>query len=178
MKQKYFFTVTFLLVALFVAMNSFQNMKKSGRPDVGGEVPDFTLTSLDKKTSLSPANLKGKVLFINFWASWCKGCRVELPSINNLSKIMAGKKDFQIITIAYKEDPTTSLNYLKKLGYDLPVYPDYSKAWVNFGVTAIPETFIISKSGIVAKVKIGPDRWDSGSNLRLFNSLLEQSPGN
>ena len=78
-----------------------------------------------------------------------------------------------MITIVYNDDPADCIDFIKKSGYSLPVYSDpMGKAAALFGVTGVPETFIIDKTGKIAHVKIGPDRWDTPDKIKYIMALL------
>ena len=175
MNRKYIFPIVIAIIAvILLVINLFENVIIDKRVSVGMKVPAFEVTNVKNNLPFTLSNLKGKVTFINFWASWCKPCIDELPSINALNKIMSKNKNFQMISIAYKEDPEKSLKYLKKSGFNIPVYFDpFGKASEAFGVTAVPETYIINKNGIIAKVTIGPELWNSKKNIDLIYSLLQ-----
>lgn len=139
---------------------------------VGLIAPDFEITDSLNGSKISSSELKGKVLFINFWASWCQPCREEMPSIEALFKEMQSNDNFRMITIVNNDSIENALEYMKKNGYTFPVYSDpdgiTSK---NFGITGVPETYIINKNGILTKRVLGAAEWNS-SDAKLFISSL------
>ena len=121
------------------------------------------------------SDLKDKVLFVNFWASWCPPCREEMPSIDSLFKAMNGNGKFQMITILYKDPYQDGIGYMKQSGFTFPVYSDSDGITsTNFGVTGVPETYIIDKKGKLRKRVIGPAEWDSPEAKNFINSLLNE----
>jgi cytochrome c biogenesis protein CcmG, thiol:disulfide interchange protein DsbE len=140
---------------------------------VGLYAPDFHVTDFRTGKTLSSSDLKGKVLFVNFWASWCDPCKEEMPSVDAIYKEMASNKDFVMITILYRDTPVTAVAYMKSKGYVFPVYSDPDGATARtFGVTGVPETYVIDKNGVLQKKMIGPDNWYSPEERDFVSSLL------
>lgn len=145
---------------------------------VGMKAPDFELPEIDPNGINPPkiwrlSDLKGKVVFINFWASWCKECRIEMPSMQRLYEKMQGR-EFQMVTILYREDPEKAMAYMKANGLTMPVLLDEgNKTSYSYGVTGVPETYILDKEGIVKKRHIGPGVWDSPEALGFVENLLK-----
>jgi thiol-disulfide isomerase/thioredoxin len=109
-------------------------------------------------------DLRGKPLFINFWATWCGPCRVELPSIKRLVEKHQG--DGQILLIS-NEDPALLNEFLGEDMADMPVYYSrFSPAFVNSN--SIPLTYVIDSTGKVLIEKTGASDWDGESILNLL----------
>lgn len=124
---------------------------------------------------ISPEDIKGKVLFVNFWASWCPPCKEEMPSIESLFREMSGNGNFKMVTILYKDSYRDGVDYVKQNDYTIPVYTDDgSLAARAFGVTGVPETYILDKKGQVRKRVLGPAEWDSPEAKDLIRSLLAE----
>jgi thiol-disulfide isomerase/thioredoxin len=141
----------------------------------GLDAPDFEVTDAVNGSKLSSHDLKGSVVFINFWASWCKECREELPSIEALYNEMAGNDSFRVVTIIYNERTETTLKYMTDKAYSFPVYSDPKDiASKNFGITGVPETTMIDKKGIVRKHLKGPADWNSPEEKSFIYSLLNE----
>jgi thiol-disulfide isomerase/thioredoxin len=87
------------------------------------KAPDFNLTDLQGKY-LGTANLKGKLILLNFWATWCAPCREEMQSLERLYQTFADRKDFQIIAVDVQEGPGTITAFLRNSGYHFPVALD------------------------------------------------------
>jgi peroxiredoxin len=145
---------------------------------VGQKAPEFELPEIDPNSKNPPkiwssSDLKGKVVFINFWASWCKECRIEMPSIQRLYDKMKDRP-FQMITILYREAPEKAMAYMKANGFTMPVLLDEgNKTAYSYGLTGVPETYIIDKEGIVKKRHIGGGVWDSPETLSFIENLLK-----
>ena len=142
---------------------------------VQAEAPAFKVADTAGGNTVSSEDLKGKVVFVNFWASWCQPCKEEMPSVDALFKEEAPKGNFVMITVLYKDDPATALSYMKSLGYSFPVYTDpRNNSAVAFGVTGVPETYIVDKKGVLRKKVIGPADWSSPDEKALIDSLLKE----
>lgn len=127
-----------------------------------GQTPDMSL-------------LKGKVVLVNFWASWCPPCKEEMPSIEALHRDMLTNQNFSMITILYKDEAKIAFDLMKSNGYTFPVFLDnMGSSARNFGVTGVPETYLIDKKGTLRKRVIGPADWNSAEAKAYINSLLSE----
>ncbi len=169
-----------LIVLCVVAAALFFFLARSGKEESGkakddGMAPRLQITDAVTSSILQPAEVQGKVLLINIWASWCQPCREEMPSIEALYRGMSGTRDFKMITILYKDTPDTALSYMKSQGYTFPVYvdPDGTTAR-SYGVTGVPETFLVDKQGRLVKKVIGGMDWNSAEVKDYLQTLLKQ----
>jgi thiol-disulfide isomerase/thioredoxin len=149
----------FYLIAgiIFLALTACQS--ESTTPQPGKLAPDFSLVNLSgQKVRL--VDFKGKVVLLNFWATWCPPCREEVPSLAKLDAAMLGK-NFQMLAVAIdKEGKDAVEKYFQSTGVRLPALLDPSgDAGKAFGITGVPETFIIDKQGLIRKKIIGPINW-------------------
>lgn len=172
--KKLILLLTFIVAAsllLFMLFNS------STKHDVSGGLyaPLLEIKNEASDRKLLSGDLENKVLFVNFWASWCPPCREEMPSIESLYKGMFKNEMFQMITILYKDSYQDGTAYMKQNGYFFPVYSDSNGITAkNFSVTGVPETYIIDKKGILRKRVIGPAEWNSPEVRNFINSLLNE----
>jgi thiol-disulfide isomerase/thioredoxin len=133
---------------------------------------DFTLESLDGKTS-SLSALKGKFVFLNFWATWCPPCRSEMPAMQALyEKLQA--KGFVILAIDLAEEAAVVRDYVKQNKLTFPVLLDKSgEVGGIYGAQSIPTTYLIDRTGNVLGRGIGAQwKWDSPEMVALFEKLL------
>lgn len=175
MKTKRTILIALLVIGTaFVAYILYTN--KALKPaETRQTAPKFELIDARSGKKITGSELKGKVLFINFWATWCPPCRSEIPSIENLYRAFFSNDDFLMITIAYRDEPAAALDYLKSGGFTFPVYIDPDeKSAMNYGVTGVPETYIVDKKGKLRKKVIGPAEWDSPEEKALILSLLKE----
>ena len=139
---------------------------------------DFALEDIDgKKRRLS--DLRGKVVLVNFWATWCPPCRREMPSIERLSHRLKGA-DFEILAVNVAENLDTVFSFTGTLD-PVPTFPivfdrDSSvlKAWP---VRGLPTTFILDKQGRIAYRAVGGREFDDPAILAQLQSLLDERPG-
>ena len=114
---------------------------------VDKEVPDLSLPSLDDGTqqSIREASRGGPVL-VNFFASWCGPCQIEHPVLMDLHA-----RHVRIIGVAYKDDPQNTKAFLAKLGdpFDEKLVDRDGRAGIEFGVSGVPETYLVAQGGKV-----------------------------
>lgn len=136
--------------------------------------PDVSVVSLSNGNTLKLSDLKGKVVLLNFWATWCPPCREEIPSMMKLNSFMTGKP-FQMIAISIDEGGKQAIDsFFKETGFSLPTYLDESGASAkSYGLTGVPETFIIDKQGIVVKKIIGGAAWNSPEVVAFLEGLMK-----
>ncbi|HLD74413.1 MAG TPA: redoxin domain-containing protein [Bdellovibrionota bacterium] len=138
----------------------------------GDLVPDFTLKTKDgRKVSLS--QYRGKVVILNFWATWCSPCVTEIPSLNQLG---ASLKDENLEIIAVSLD--TSWSDVDELFTQLGVpkftvvLDEEGQVTSKFGTQLVPESFIIDQNGVVIKKIIGAIDWNSNDTRHMIKLLL------
>lgn len=131
---------------------------------------DFSVEKMEGGTRARSAS-KGNIVLLNFWASWCPPCKEEMPSIENLSKAMKGKK-FEVMAVNLGDTKATVRDFLKQYGYTFPVYMDQksslSRAYASKG---IPTTYIVDKSGKFIAGVIGGIRYDHPEVVAIMNYL-------
>ena len=119
------------------------------------------------KANLS--NSKGKVVLINFWATWCPPCIAEMPSLQNLYDEFQGQIDFYFVS---QETPEKLKRFMDKKGYTFPVYAFRDTPPEMLSAPSIPTTFVISKEKKIVIEKTGAARWDSESIRDVLKGLL------
>jgi cytochrome c biogenesis protein CcmG, thiol:disulfide interchange protein DsbE len=125
-------------------------------PLLGRPAPDFALRTLDRDRVVRLGDLRGQVVVVNFWASWCAECRVEHPA---LSAAWNRFRDAGVVFVgvAFQDDHANALAYLAGTGTSWPVVADPgSRTALAYGVYGIPETFVIGPDGQVAAKQVGP----------------------
>lgn len=154
-----------ILTLVVIGLNLVKSQMKSpaGHVDVvqGQSLGDVSLDRLEGgKVSLS--EMSGKIFLINFWASWCEACMVEMPSIVQLRKDFHSQ-GFEVLTINVDENPQAVVPRLaKKLGMDFPLFIDLENRLADlFDVHAIPMTAIVDKTGKVLLIETGERDWNS-----------------
>ncbi|MFL7890849.1 MAG: TlpA family protein disulfide reductase [Anaerolineales bacterium] len=143
----------FALLAL-LAFGLLRNQE--GPVTVGETVPNFTLTTFDGE-QISLRDLKGKVVVLNFWASWCKPCEEEAADLESAWRIYQLRDDVVFLGVDYVDTEPEAKSYLEKFEISYPNGPDLrTKISQAFRIRGVPETYIIGKDGKLAAFKISP----------------------
>jgi peroxiredoxin len=166
-------TVALIVVSLVQDDSSLESVKMSSIGE-GIPAPDFTFPGLDgKNTSLS--DYKGKVVLVNIWATWCPPCVKEMPSMQKLYKEFNGK-NFEILAVSIDAAGVDAVApFMKKHKLSFPTLMD-PKGTIKsmYGVTGIPESFIIDKQGVLVGKIIGPRDWATQEVFGFFQDLIQR----
>ena len=158
------------LVILVAAPASSANLSKF-KPWTGDATPPLELTDLNG-TPHRLAAYRGKVVVVNFWATWCAPCIEEMPTFERLAQRMSSEA-FALLTVNFGEDPERIEPFLKKTGIDLPVLLDQnmraSRDWVKRG---LPTTFVIDAEQNIRYQVIGELAWDAPEVEAKLRDLL------
>jgi DsbE subfamily thiol:disulfide oxidoreductase len=135
--------------------------------------PDFTLPNAGgRKVSLK--DYRGKVVFLNFWATWCESCREEMPSMERLYREFKDK-GLEIVAVNVKEKPRDALAFAKELKLTYPVLLDpEGEVGLLYGAFGLPATYLIDRKGVVLARMWGPADWHSPAARKLFAALVDQ----
>ncbi len=147
---------------------------RQGEPSIAGRpAPDFAF-EMDGK-SLRLSDLKGKVILLDFWASWCPPCVEEADSLNALQRHIAGKGGM-VLAISQDEDEQAYRQFLKEHNVIFPTYREPAKAIpARYGTVMIPEAYLINREGRIVRKVVGPQDWSSPDFIAMFDSLLNPS---
>jgi peroxiredoxin len=134
--------------------------------------PDFALPDLHGQ-AVSLAGLRGKVVVVNVWTTWCPPCRQEMPSMERLAAHFRGR-DFQLLAVSQDEDGRSKVEpFVRELGLTFPVLLDPQRqVGARYGVWGYPETFVIDRRGYVVERVIGPREWDSPQSIAAIEALI------
>ncbi|MEM8844796.1 MAG: TlpA disulfide reductase family protein [Pseudomonadota bacterium] len=136
---------------------------------VGKTAPDFTLRS-NQGDNKKLSELRGQVVLINFWASWCGPCAQELPKLSGLEELH-GNDGFKLLAINIDEEPEKAINMMKKLGIDFTVLFDETKnVSKQYEIDAMPMTIILDRNGDVRYIHRGYKE----SYLGLYEQQIKQ----
>ncbi|HEV2421177.1 MAG TPA: TlpA disulfide reductase family protein [Candidatus Acidoferrales bacterium] len=175
MKRKVFTGVTLGAVAGLLVLFASPSYKQGMASPAGSMAKSFSF-QLDGKNS-SLADLRGKVVVLNFWASWCPPCVDETPSLNQLQQRIAPRGGV-VLGISADTDPTAYEQFLKDHGVIFPTYRDpveqgrLSQIGLDYGTSMYPETYIIDRQGRIARKIIGEQDWDSSQMIAYLDSVL------
>jgi cytochrome c biogenesis protein CcmG/thiol:disulfide interchange protein DsbE len=157
-------------ILVLFAMPSY----RQGEASIAGKpAPDFPLTLTGKSEHL--ADLKGKVVVLNFWATWCPPCVNETPALNRLEKYIDSRGGM-VLGVSVDEDGAAYEKFLKDQSVVFPTYRDATKkSSADYGTSIYPETYIIDRHGKIARKFVGEQQWDSAEMLRYFDAILGQT---
>ena len=148
----------------------------------GAAAPEFTATDLDGN-EVSFADYRGKVVLLNVWATWCLPCRREMPSMQRLYEAI-DDEDFEIVAVSVDaplglRDASGNIGgdleaFAKEYGLTFPILHDPSgRIQRLYQMVAVPESFVISRDGIIYRKMAGETEWDLPVNQELVRRLLE-----
>lgn len=165
----------FLIVAGILFYLSQRAQRAIG---VGQPVPDFALPTATGEVLHLDA-LRGQVVLLNFWATFCRACAVEMPSLNRLAAHFAGR-NFQIIGVSEDGLPQEAwpriAAYQERIAIDFPVVLDASGAVADrFGTFMLPETYVIDVRGRLVRKVVGVITWDDPNMVAEIDGLLQSS---
>ncbi len=143
-----------LVVVLVLAFRRDPHDIRTGT--VGRPAPAFELPALAGDERVSLESYRGKIVIVNFWASWCVPCKQENPVLMDTWERYRGT-DVVLVGIVYQDSPDAARDYTKRLGNQWPsAIDDGGRVALSYGVFGIPETFFIGTDGVIAGRHIGP----------------------
>jgi thiol-disulfide isomerase/thioredoxin len=149
------------------------------RPDLQAHVSDqtpakhdFPLLTLDGKTA-NVSDFKGKVIFINLWATWCPPCIAEMPNIHKLYQKVSAE-NIAFVMVSMDEDIEKAKKFIKRKEYTFPVYTLKSGLPETFETNIIPTTFVINPSGKIVMRKEGMAKYDTEEFREFLTTMLKK----
>src|SRR5712692_3412447 len=167
--------VAALGILLLFAMPSY----RQGEASIAGKTAqDFSVEISGKPGHLT--DLKGQVVVLNFWATWCPPCVEETPALNRLQKYIESRNGM-VLGVAADEDPAAYEKFLRDQGVVFLTYRDpstkenHSRIAQQYGTSMYPETYVIDHNGKIARKFYGFYQWDSPDMHAYFDALLGQT---
>jgi peroxiredoxin len=153
--------------ALFVA-DAPPDALGPGRP-----APAFSLPRVAEGGELDLDQLRGRVVLVNFWATWCKPCEDEMPSMERLYRRLGGPA-FELVAISVDEEVEAVREFQQRLGLSFPILLDTSQETSRlYQTTGYPESFLIDRDGRIATQRfVGPRDWDDPAYVALVERLV------
>lgn len=161
------------VVAVIVGIAFFSLPEPVGKVREGDMAPDYTLTDM---AGLQQSLPRGKVVLLNFWATWCPPCRDEMPSMVELHKrLHAG--GLEIVAASVDKDMGKLNSFVREYGLPFQVLKDMDKVVsLGYGVVRYPETFLIDRTGKVRFHLIGAVNWTDPTVLKAIQTMLAEKP--
>jgi len=147
---------------------------------LGFQLPEKTLPALDFELEdldgnlISLSSMRGKVVFLNFWATWCPPCRAEMPSMEELYNRFASR-DFEIVAVDLQEKNKQVRKFVDDNGLTFKILLDKNgSTGTAYGARSIPTTYIIDRDGSVLARTLGGREWDTAEVFDLFEKILSR----
>ena len=173
-KKIAFLAVLFILTALFIAGYLVMDRKTGNKIIASGDLaPEFRLEKYDAGP-VSLADLRGKVVMVHFWATWCPPCVEELPTLDRLHNSTLGK-DFEMLAVGVDDEGAgTIVPFIRNNRLTLPVFFDPGGSVAkSYGTYKLPETYILDRAGVVRYKAIGPRDWTEPANIQALRNVIE-----
>ncbi len=177
-------TIFFLLIlwsALFftTGLGAAENLDSAFNA-LGFALPEKTISAVDFELEdldgnlISLSSMRGKVIFLNFWATWCPPCRAEMPSMERLYNRFASR-DFEIIAVDLQENNKQVSKFVDDNSLTFKILLDKTgSTGAAYGARSIPTTYIINRDGSVLARTLGGREWDSEELFDLFEKILSR----
>ena len=144
---------------------------------VGMTAPNFSLPDLQGKTQRL-TDYRGKVIFLNFWATWCKPCKEEMPSMQVLWDNLKNQ-DFMMLAVSMDRVTTTKdiPSFVETLKLSFPILTDsWGQTDKRYKLMGVPETYIIDQNGVLREKVIGPRDWTRRESIETIVRMLQKQP--
>jgi len=173
-KKIAFLAVLIILIALFIGGVLVMD-RTTGKKIItsGDPAPEFRLRKLDG-AFVSLSDLRGRVVMVHFWATWCPPCVEEIPTLDRLRRTSLGK-DFEMLAVSVDEGGAGAVApFLQKNGLNIPVLFDPGRDVAGlYGTYKFPETYLVDRRGVVRYKAIGPRDWTDPSNIQILRNIIE-----
>jgi peroxiredoxin len=146
----------------------------ASRPSKGSPAPDFRLMDMHGKV-VSLSDFQGKVVLLNFWATWCGPCRIEMPAMEALYRSMQSK-GLEIVAVSVDQQGTAVTRpFQEAMGLSFPILHDQDyEVGLTYGARTLPMTFAIDRKGIIRQVVFGSRDWNSPEARRGIAEVLQE----
>jgi peroxiredoxin len=149
--------------------------------DRGARAPDFTLPRVGSPDPVHFAALRGRVVLVNFWATWCKPCEQEMPAMQRLYDALRGS-GFELLAISVDDAPGPVEGFRSRLGLRFPILLDADQRVAHaYQTFRFPETLLVDADGEIVERYVGPKEWDAEAYVerirRLAQAAVPSRPG-
>jgi cytochrome c biogenesis protein CcmG, thiol:disulfide interchange protein DsbE len=147
---------------------------RQGESSIAGKTAENIPLEINGKAE-KLSDYRGKVVVLNFWATWCPPCVEETPSLIELNKRLASRNGV-VLGVSVDDDAAAYQKFITDHGINFPTSRDASKKYAqDYGTVMYPETYIIDRHGKIARKVIGPQDWNSAEMVSYFDALLGQN---
>ncbi len=154
MRKNIAYGLGILLIALLLYLSLFtESQVQVAGVKPGSKAPEFTLKTL-KGEEISLRDLRGKVVLLNFWATWCPPCKEEMPLFVEVYRKYR-EKGFEILAVSMDSKPEPVEKFVREYRFPFPVLMDDGNVSTKYGVQGLPTSFLIDRDGEVVKVRLG-----------------------
>ena len=164
-----FLTVSLIMLTLFIQPIQANDMLMDPMP-AANPAPDFNLMGMDGDTH-TLEDLKGKFVLVNFWATWCNPCKVEMPLLEKLHQTLKSEK-FTVLGLHVGPGPENIEEFKKLMPISFPIYVDMDLE-VNWGVPGLPTTFLMNPEGKLIYRAVGKREFASDEMVNFLKSQIE-----
>jgi peroxiredoxin len=142
----------------------------------GESAPAFALPRVDGGAPISLAELRGRVVLVNFWATWCKPCEEEMPAMQRLHQALAGT-DFELLAVSVDQSADDVKAFRDRLGLTFPILLDPERRVSGaYQTYRYPESYLIDRDGRILSRYVGPRDWDAAAYQQRIRGLVAGAP--
>lgn len=169
-----FVVIASVLVILLLRNGRDSTVTTTRQIQVGSPAPNFSFPDLHGQ-QVSLSDHRGKVVLVNIWATWCAPCRQEMPSMQKLYDRFKGE-NFEILAVSIDSTGREAVApFMRTMNLTFPALLDPKEDIRSlYGVTGVPESFIIGKEGVVVEKIIGPIDWATPKAFLFFQNLINK----
>ena len=143
----------------------------------GDAAPGFSLPGIPDGSVVALEEMGGRVVLVNFWATWCKPCEDEMPAMENLYREV-GSEGFELLAISVDDSAETVEEFRQRMGITFPILLDPDQvAARRYQTTGFPESILVDGQGMIVERYVGPREWDHPDYVRRVQRLMETSGG-
>ena len=164
-----FLTVSLIMLTLYIQPIQANDMLMDPMP-AANPAPDFNLMGMDGETH-TLEDLKGKFVLVNFWATWCNPCKVEMPLLEKLHQTLKSDK-FTVLGLHVGPGPENIDEFKKLMPISFPIYVDMDLE-VNWGVPGLPTTFLMNPEGKLIYRAVGKREFASDEMVNFLKNQIE-----